>query len=104
LKVTANTGNVAIRVPDAPIPVAIIREMGFPITATSANLIGAPECTTAECVRDQMGERISVIVNGGPTSRDMPTTIVDLSGDPPQWQIIREGAIPSEEISQILWH
>src|SRR3954468_12502694 len=104
LKVTANTGNVALRVPSAAIPVAIIREMGFPITATSANLLGSAECTTAECVREQMGDRISIIVNGGPTERDTPTTIVDLSGDPTQWQIIREGAIPAEEISQILWH
>ncbi|PYY16688.1 MAG: hypothetical protein DMG60_14235 [Acidobacteria bacterium] len=94
----------ALRVPSAPIPVAIIREIGFPITATSANLLGASECMTAECVRDQMGDRISIIVNGGPTERDQPTTIVDLSGDPTQWQIIREGAIPAEEISQILWH
>lgn len=104
LKVTANTGNVALRVPDAPIPVAIIREIGFPITATSANLFGSAECTTAECVRDQLGERISMIVNGGPSKHDVPSTIVDLSGDPTQWQIIREGAIPAEEISQILWH
>ena len=104
LKVTANTGNVALRVPSAKIPVAIIREIGFPITATSANVLGAAECTTAECVRDQMGDRISIIVNGGPTQRDTPTSIVDLSGDPTQWQIIREGAIPAEDISQILWH
>jgi tRNA threonylcarbamoyl adenosine modification protein (Sua5/YciO/YrdC/YwlC family) len=103
LKVTANTGNVALRVPDSPIPVAIIREIGFPITATSANLLGAAECTTAECVREQMGDRISIIVNGGRTQRDVPTTIVDLSGNPMQWQIIREGAIPAEEISPILW-
>src|SRR5205807_57161 len=104
LKVTANTGNVALRVPDASIPVAIIREVGFPITATSANLLGSTECTTAECVRDQMGERIGIIVNGGRTQRDAPTTIVDLSGNPTQWQIIREGAIPADDISQILWH
>lgn len=104
LKVTANTGNVALRVPAAAIPVAIIREIGFPVTATSANLLGSAECTTAECVRDQMGERLSMIVNGGPTQRDVPTSIVDLSGNPTQWQIIREGAIPAEEISQILWH
>jgi len=103
LKVTANTGNVALRVPDAPIPKAIIREIGFPITATSANLLGLAECTTAECVREQMGDRISIIVNGGRTQRETPTTIVDLSGNAMQWQIIREGAIPAEEISQILW-
>jgi tRNA A37 threonylcarbamoyladenosine synthetase subunit TsaC/SUA5/YrdC len=93
-----------LRVPDASIPRAIVRETGFPITATSANLLGLAECSTAECVRDQLGDRISMIVNGGPTQRDAPTTIVDLSGDPTQWQIIREGAIPAEEISQILWH
>lgn len=103
LKVTANTGNVALRVPDAAIPVAIIREVGSPITATSANLLGRSECTTAECVRDQLGDRISIIVNGGATKRELPTTIVDLSGDPPEWQILREGAIPSDEISQVLW-
>jgi tRNA threonylcarbamoyl adenosine modification protein (Sua5/YciO/YrdC/YwlC family) len=103
LKVTANTGNVALRVPSAAIPVAIIRETGFPITATSASLLGAAECTTAESLREQLGDRISIIVNGGPTERAVPTTIVDLSGDPPQWQIIREGAIPSDDISQILW-
>jgi L-threonylcarbamoyladenylate synthase len=104
LKVTANTGNVALRVPDASIPVAIIREVGFPITATSANLLGSTECTTAECVRDQMGERLGIIVNGGRTQRDAPTTIVDLSGNPTQWQILREGAIPADDVSQILWH
>src|SRR5450755_3557926 len=48
LKVTANTGNVALRVPSAKIPLAIIRAAGIPITATSANLSGAAECTTAE--------------------------------------------------------
>jgi tRNA threonylcarbamoyl adenosine modification protein (Sua5/YciO/YrdC/YwlC family) len=103
LKVTANTGNVALRVPSAAIPVAIIRETGFPITATSASLVGSNECTTAESLREQLGDRISIIVNGGPTERDVPTTIVDLSGDPTQWQILREGAIPSDDLSQILW-
>jgi L-threonylcarbamoyladenylate synthase len=62
LKVTANTGNVAIRVPAAPIPVAVIRATGLPLTATSANLSGASECTTAEAVRDQLRERIGVII------------------------------------------
>src|SRR5436305_296685 len=42
LRVTANTGNVALRVPAAKIPIAIVRELGFPITATSANLQDAP--------------------------------------------------------------
>jgi len=47
LKVTANTGNIAIRIPEAKIPLQVIRAAGVPITATSANLSGESECTTA---------------------------------------------------------
>src|SRR5580704_17955684 len=59
LKVTANTGNVALRVPSAKIPLAVVQAAGIPITATSANLSGESECTTAEAVRDQLQDRIS---------------------------------------------
>ncbi len=65
LKVTANTGNVALRVPAAEIPLAIIRAGGLPITATSANLSGESECTSALQVRDQLGDCLSIIVDGG---------------------------------------
>jgi tRNA threonylcarbamoyl adenosine modification protein (Sua5/YciO/YrdC/YwlC family) len=47
LKVTANTGNVALRIPSAKIPLAVVQAAGIPITATSANLSGETECTTA---------------------------------------------------------
>jgi len=101
LKVTANTGNVALRVPSATIPIAVIKSAGIPITATSANLSGAVECTTAEQVRDQLQERISIIVDGGTSPRDIASTIVDLSADNGDWRVIREGAIPTQEISQL---
>ncbi len=65
LKVTANTGNVALRVPNAKIPLAVVTAAAIPITATSANLSGASECTSAEQVRDQLQGRISIIVDGG---------------------------------------
>lgn len=102
LRSTANTGNVALRVPDAAIPRAVVELFGLPITATSANLQGAPECTYAAGVRDQLGDRIPLIVDGGPTGRSVPTTIVDLSGGENTWQILREGAIPTHEIALIL--
>jgi tRNA threonylcarbamoyl adenosine modification protein (Sua5/YciO/YrdC/YwlC family) len=102
LRVTANTGNVALRIPDAVIARAIVDAFGLPITATSANLQNAPECTYAQCVRDQIGDRIPLIVDGGPTARSMPTTIVDLSGGDGSWQILREGAIPTHEIALAL--
>jgi tRNA threonylcarbamoyl adenosine modification protein (Sua5/YciO/YrdC/YwlC family) len=102
LRVTANTGNVALRVPDAPLCRAIVHELGLPITATSANLRGLPECTYAGCVREQFGDKIPLIVDGGPTARSVATTIVDLSGETGSWMILREGAIPTHEIALAL--
>jgi tRNA threonylcarbamoyl adenosine modification protein (Sua5/YciO/YrdC/YwlC family) len=102
LRSTANTGNVALRVPDAAIPRAVVAEFGLPITATAANVLGAPECTHAAGVRDQLGDRIPLIVDGGPTGRSVPTTIVDLSSGGNSWQILREGAIPTHEIVMAL--
>jgi len=101
LKVTANTGNVALRVPAAEIPLAVIRAAGVPITATSANLSGAVECTTAEQVRDQLQNRISLIVDGGPSPRSIASTIVHFKADG-SWQILREGAIPTKEVAEAL--
>jgi len=99
LKVTANTGNVALRIPSAKIPLAVVQAAGIPITATSANLSGASECTSAEQVRDQLQDRISIIVDGGVSPREIASTILDLSDEEARWRIIREGAIPSQEIS-----
>jgi tRNA threonylcarbamoyl adenosine modification protein (Sua5/YciO/YrdC/YwlC family) len=102
LRSTANTGNVALRVPDAAIPRAVVEAFGLPITATSANLAGTPECTNAAGVREQLGDRIPLIVDGGPTGRSLPTTIVDLSEGEGQWQVLREGAIPTYDVALAL--
>lgn len=102
LRVTANTGNLALRVPEAAIPRAVVKSLGLPITATSANLSGLPECTYASGVREQLGDKIPLIVDGGPTARSTPTTIVDVSGGGNSWMIVREGAIPTHEIALTL--
>ena len=101
LKVTANSGNVALRVPAAPIPLAVIRASGLPITATSANLSGASECTTAQAVKEQLEERIPLIVDGGASPREVASTIVDLSQPDGLWRLIRQGAIPQEQIAEM---
>ncbi len=100
LKVTANTGNVAIRIPQAAIPLAVVTAAAIPITATSANLSGASECTSADQVRDQLQGRINIIVDGGQSPRIVASTIIDLTDETKRWQIIREGAIPADEISK----
>jgi tRNA A37 threonylcarbamoyladenosine synthetase subunit TsaC/SUA5/YrdC len=63
-----------------------------------------PECTSCERVLEQLGDQIPLIVDGGPTARSVPTTIVDLSGGGNSWMILREGAIPTHEIALTLQH
>lgn len=99
LKVTANTGHVALRIPNAAIPLAVVQAAQIPITATSANLSGESECTTAEAVRDQLQNRISIIVDGGTSPREIASTIIDLTDEEARWRVIREGAIPATDIS-----
>jgi tRNA threonylcarbamoyl adenosine modification protein (Sua5/YciO/YrdC/YwlC family) len=100
LKVTANTGNVALRVPNAKIPLEVVRAAAIPITATSANLSGESECTSAEAVRQQLGVRVPIIVDGGTSPRETASTIIDLTDDDARWKIMREGAIPADQISE----
>jgi L-threonylcarbamoyladenylate synthase len=100
LKVTANTGNVALRIPNSAIPLAVVQAAQIPITATSANLSGESECTTAKAVCDQLQDRISIILDGGTSPREVASTIVDLTDEEARWRVMREGAIPSQEISQ----
>jgi len=100
LKVTANTGNVALRVPNAQIPLAVVQAAKIPITATSANLSGESECTSADAVRQQLEDRISIIVDGGTSPREIASTIIDLTDEEARWRVLREGAIPAPEISQ----
>jgi tRNA A37 threonylcarbamoyladenosine synthetase subunit TsaC/SUA5/YrdC len=51
-------------------------------------------------VRDQLKDRISIIVDGGTSPREVPSTIVDLTDEDARWRILREGAISSQEISE----
>jgi tRNA threonylcarbamoyl adenosine modification protein (Sua5/YciO/YrdC/YwlC family) len=101
LKVTANSGNIAVRMPDSAVALAVVRALKCPITATSANLAGAVECTTAEGVVLQMGDRVELLVDGGTTPRTVPTTIVSLAGDG-KWSMMREGAIALSAIEDLL--
>ena len=89
-----------MRVPNAKIPLAVVQAAQIPITATSANLSGETECTTAVAVRDQLQDRIPIIVDGGTSPRDIASTIVDLTDEEARWRILREGAIPATDISE----
>jgi tRNA threonylcarbamoyl adenosine modification protein (Sua5/YciO/YrdC/YwlC family) len=96
LKVTGNTGRVALRMPNSPVVWALVQAAGGPVTGTSANLSGHPSCTNAELLTAQLGERLPLILDGGETGALLASTIVDIRDD--GWRIVREGRITAEEI------
>ncbi|MGB8322461.1 MAG: L-threonylcarbamoyladenylate synthase [Candidatus Acidiferrum sp.] len=100
LKVTGNTGRVALRWPKHEVVRRLIDEIGVPLTGTSANLSGSPTCESGEEVFRQLGDRIPVILDAGETQDMLPSTIVELRGD--HWCIGRQGAVPAEVIHNAL--
>lgn len=100
LKVTANTGKVALRWPKNEVACRLIEEFDGPITGTSANISGFPSCASAEQVMKQLGGRLSLILDTGETGAMLGSTIVELRGG--AWKIIREGAIPVAEIEKAM--
>ena len=98
--VTAGQPNVAVRVPDHPVPRALIEGLGAPLAATSANLSGHPSPVTAEEVRAELGGRIELVLDGGRCPGGIPSTVLDLTADPPA--ILRQGAVAAEAIKAIL--
>lgn len=99
LKVTGNTGRVALRWADSRIATAVIEAAGSPVTGTSANLSSHPSCTNAEQIVGQLGERVPLILDAGDTGGTLASTIVRIDGD--AWKIAREGAIPDSEIHKV---
>jgi L-threonylcarbamoyladenylate synthase len=93
---TAGTGTIGIRVSSHPIASALAKALSFPITATSANISGKGECSTAAEISQNLGDKIDAIIDGGRTRGGMGSTILDMTSDPPA--IIREGAIPASLI------
>jgi L-threonylcarbamoyladenylate synthase len=91
-RLTAGTGKIGIRVSSHLIADSIANGLGVPITATSANLSGAAECTTVGEVLASLGNRIDLVIDGGPTPGGKGSTFLDITVDPPA--CLREGAIP----------
>ena len=100
LKVTANTGKVALRWPKSPLVEQLIDEFEGPITGTSANVSGFPSCSGADQVMKQLGNRLPLVLDGGDTGAALPSTIIELRGE--EWKVLREGAIPVSEIEKTL--
>ena len=99
-RLTAGQSTVAVRVPDHPVPRALAKRLGRPVTGTSANISGAVDPQSIEELRRQVGARVDLLIEEGPTPAGTASTIVDLSEEEPR--LIREGAIPFGEIAALL--
>jgi L-threonylcarbamoyladenylate synthase len=98
--VTAGGPTVAIRIPAHPVAQALIRAASLPIAAPSANRSGELSPTCAEHVLRGLDGRIDVLLDGGPTSAGIESTVIELSGPLPR--LLRPGPIPPSEIESII--
>jgi L-threonylcarbamoyladenylate synthase len=97
--VTAGLDTVGLRVPSHPMALALIREAGLPIAAPSANKFQQLSPTTAEHVRRVLGDAVDMILDGGPTTVGIESTVVSLAGDEPL--LLRPGIIAATEIEAV---
>ena len=99
LKVTGNTGRLAIRQSPSKVANALLERLAQPLISTSANLSGAPTCTSGIEVFGVMDGRVDLVLDGGPVSGQGATT-VDVTE--PYWRVIKEGAIEEKDIAEVL--
>ncbi|HPD57299.1 MAG TPA: L-threonylcarbamoyladenylate synthase [Smithellaceae bacterium] len=97
---TAGSGKIGIRLPGHPLPRLIAEKSGRPLTATSANLSGQPECVTADKVIEQIGVKIDAVIDGGVTPGEKASTIIDITCHPPA--VLREGVITKKSLAKII--
>jgi Sua5/YciO/YrdC/YwlC family protein len=95
-EVTANLDTVAVRMPAHPVALELIRQSETPIAAPSANLAGRPSPTTAEHVIEDLGDKVDVIIDGGPTFFGVESTIINVAVKPPV--LLRPGPFTVEEL------
>jgi L-threonylcarbamoyladenylate synthase len=99
-KLTAGSGKIGIRLTSHPIAMEISKRLGGPVTATSANLSGEPECSSAFEALSQLEGKLDGVIDGGHSPGGKGSTIVDVTVYPPK--ILREGMIPSSLIQDTL--
>jgi L-threonylcarbamoyladenylate synthase len=96
---TGGAATIGLRVPDHDCPRSLARELG-PLPVTSANVSGQSAARDAAAVVAQLGDRIDLVLDGGPARGGTASTVVDCSGDEPR--ILRAGAIASEAIADVV--
>ncbi|MBI4494224.1 MAG: threonylcarbamoyl-AMP synthase [Chloroflexi bacterium] len=99
-EVTAGLDTVGVRVPSHAVARAVIAAAGVPVAAPSANRFGHTSPTTAQHVLHDLDGRIDLVLDAGPTTVGVESTVLDLTSDPPR--VLRPGGVPVEALAQVL--
>jgi L-threonylcarbamoyladenylate synthase len=91
-------GTVAVRMPLHPVALQLLKETG-PLAVSSANRTGQPSATTADEAEQQLGDTVSVYLDGGPGNDNVSSTIVDLTGSVPR--LLRAGAVSVGQLREV---
>jgi L-threonylcarbamoyladenylate synthase len=97
--VSGGLGTVGVRIPNHPVPRAIVGRLGAPVTATSANLSGAPPLTSGSDVAQVLGRALDLVYDGGQLAPSPPSTVVDVTVQPPK--VLREGAVSRASLERV---
>jgi L-threonylcarbamoyladenylate synthase len=92
-------GTVAVRMPLHPIALELLRRTG-PMAVSSANTHARPAATTAAEAQAQLGEGVSVYLDGGPCADNVPSTIIDLTGTVPR--VLRAGVVTTDQLRKVV--
>ena len=99
-EITAGTGTVGVRLPADAAVAQLVKACGGALTATSANPAGEPPARTALEVESYFGEALPLVIDGGEASAQLPSTVVDVTGDGAA--VIREGVISADALLRVL--
>jgi L-threonylcarbamoyladenylate synthase len=92
-------GTVMLRMPLHPVALELLRDVG-PMAVSSANVSGQPPAASAADALEQLGEKVGVYLDGGPSGEPVASTVIDLTGDDPR--VLREGAVKTAEVAEVL--
>lgn len=100
LLLSAGLNTVALRIPGHGVAQALLHETGRPVAAPSANRSGRVSPTEAAHVIDELGDAIALVIDDGPSSVGLESTVLDLSGEEPV--LLRPGGVPLEQLTEAL--
>jgi L-threonylcarbamoyladenylate synthase len=95
----AGLSTIALRVPDHAVALALLQAFGRPIAAPSANISGRPSPTTAAHVQDELGDKIAIVLDGGPSGVGIESAVIAVNGT--QATLLRQGGLARGDIEAV---